>query len=156
VNIEEWVLDSEKVEDGVWQEIDDAKVLIGRAFSRRYAECLQKNMEERREEFLDASADGRANEITEEALAKTMAEATLLGWENMKFRDQVIPYSPEAAYVILKNVSWFRERIWRMAQLREPYMAHTDGNALGNLLASFVGTTGGGSETETSSTNSSD
>ncbi|HEY7821606.1 MAG TPA: hypothetical protein VIG24_02170 [Acidimicrobiia bacterium] len=67
-----------------------------------------------------------------EIMARTMSNFIVLDWKGVFDGDNELPYSPDAAYRLLKELEWIRTRIIKEAQDLEHFRAkareETEGN----------------------------
>lgn len=105
----QFATDETKEEDGVWVELsDDAAILVARSGNKKYSKMIAREYEKNKK-ILDGKndvADAKSEEIMIEVLAKTI----LLGWRNIQFKGEELPYSLENAKMLLK-VKDFRKLV---------------------------------------------
>lgn len=77
---------------------------------------------ERREE-LRAADEELAAKITADIELRAICDTILIGWENIWVYDELIPYSPDAAFLLLSNPEYakFYQQVLLRAQSEAPY-----------------------------------
>jgi hypothetical protein len=72
-------------------------------------------------------------EIDKKILIQHLASTILIGWKGVKGKDnKPIPYSTEAAELILTKLPRFREAVVRLAQQLDAFKAETQDEVAGN------------------------
>ena len=138
--LKRFAVDRERAEDGVWVDLGDGlEVCIARFGSARYKSAMARAFTPHvgHEDLSDEDA----NKITAEA----MADGMLLDWRGLSIGGQEIPYSRDAAFLLLSEYDEFRERVHRESRNRDRY-APEDLDAIAQRLGN---TLSGSSSTET-------
>ena len=104
--------------NGTWVELGEAKFLIARSGNRKYAKLLSKAVE-RNQKTLDLKNDA-ADKLSEQIMIDVIAEAILLGWEDVGFKGQALTYSIDNAKLLL-SVKDFRAQIMKLAEDAEAF-----------------------------------
>lgn len=105
--------------NGTWFPlVGDARVLVARAGNRKHGKVLSKLVEQHRQ-TLDRK-DELADQKSEEIMIEAMAEAILLGWENLTFKGQPMEVSISNAKTLLA-IKDFRTKIAELSNDVEAY-----------------------------------
>jgi hypothetical protein len=83
-----------------------ASIRVARANSRAYSKLLAKLVDQHKSvlDKDDAAADAKSDEIMVEVMAQTL----LKGWDGLKYKGKVLPYSLENARLILAHKDFRR------------------------------------------------
>jgi len=98
--------------NGTWMEVGDARFLVARAGNKAYAKMFTKEYE-RNHKALERKDDS-ADKLAEQIMIKVIAKTILLGWENVKFKGEDLPYSLANAEMLL-GLKDFRREIVKLA-----------------------------------------
>ena len=129
-------VDLDKVENGYWDKDfqPGLDLRIARAGSKRYQEMYQRLVDEAQAaKAMDGGGD-LDPDVGEEIIVKCIAHTILVGWRNLKYKGEMLDYSPEKAFEILSEPEMreFRERVWRRASRLESYLKGRDEADVGN------------------------
>lgn len=108
----QYATDEAAENEGVWVPHGSAKFLIARAGNRKYVKKLSA-LVEKNQKLLDAKDDA-ADKLSDQLMIEVMAESILLGWENVGYKGETLPYSLENAKMLL-GVKDFRREVSKMA-----------------------------------------
>jgi hypothetical protein len=110
----------ESLEDnGTWFPIGkSSKLLIARSGNRAYGRALTKAVETNRV-ALDVG-DESADAVSERIMIDVLANTILLGWENISFKGEAMPYSVENAKKLLA-VKDFRKQVVQFSENFESF-----------------------------------
>ncbi len=105
--------------NGVERDIGDGtKLVIARMNNLRYARSLTAAYEENRQ-LLDMG--GEASEAkSKEIMIGALADSILLGWQNVKYKGQDLPYTKANARMVLGHGD-FRTLVIRLAEERAAF-----------------------------------
>lgn len=126
----QFATDESKEEAGVWVEIgEDAEILVARAGNKKYGKMIAKEYEKHKKllDLKNDASEAKSEEIMIEVLAKTI----LLGWKNISFKGEDLPYSLENAKMLLA-VKDFRKLVAGYADDTEQYKAQVEEEVAGN------------------------
>lgn len=107
-----YATDESKETEGVWQEIGDAKFLIARSGNPNYVKKLSKLFEQNQKSL--ERKDDAADKLSEKLMVDVLAGTILLGWENVQFKGEALPYSHENAVKLL-GVKDFRKQVVQLS-----------------------------------------
>lgn len=115
----------EKAEvEGRWLTLSKtAKVKIARSGNEAYTAALRKKLEENQIDLM--AGDSASEAAAEEMLAEVQAETILVGWEGLKFKGAVMPYSVANARKLLA-VKDFRKKVMAFADSFEAFKAKAE------------------------------
>lgn len=111
---EQYATDEKLENGGTWKAIGKGtRLLVARSGNPQYAKRLTKLVEQSRAvlDLNDDVADSTSDKIMIDVIASTI----LLGWENLTFKKQPMPYSVENAKELLK-VKEFRRQVVEISQ----------------------------------------
>jgi hypothetical protein len=107
MDLQAFATDKRKEENGVWKKLSgSSKALVARANNPKYRAAVVKYQKE----FCGPASDFFSPEY-EKAIIYAMAEAILLGWENISIKGDIIEYSVKNAIKVLIDYPDFREVI---------------------------------------------
>jgi hypothetical protein len=109
--------------NGVWQKLGDAELLIARANNPRYARALTTQAEKHQAELDKGDED--ADALSNKLLVDVFAETLLLGWKNVSYNGESLPYTPENARKVLAHKD-FRREVARLAESIDAYRIKTE------------------------------
>lgn len=120
----------EKAEvDGSWQKLGDTEFLIARANNRNYVRALTAAVEKHQLD-LDRQ-DTKADKLSDDIMAGVMADTILLGWGEVKYKGNVLPYNKENAKLVLQHKD-FRREVARLAENMDAYRAKMEAEQVKN------------------------
>lgn len=106
--------DEQKEAGGTWVSIGSgARLLVARTGNRKYAKMLLAEGE-RNKEVLDLD-DDHADQVSNDLMAKVIANTILLGWEGVWYKGLELPYSTANAEMLLK-LKDFRRLVMKHAE----------------------------------------
>jgi len=117
----EFTRDSTAEVEGVWENIGgDAEILVAAWENPRYMQALRSIPRALRRR-LEA---GRVSPEEDRALmCKIVAETILLGWKNIQFEGEDLPYSKENAEKVLLKLPRFYSLVIELAQEESRFLA---------------------------------
>lgn len=107
-----YAVDESKEQNGTWMEVGDAKFLVARAGNKAYVKQLGKEVE-RNQKSLDRKDDA-ADALSDKIMVDVLADAILLGWENVSYKGEPLEYSKANAKMLLAHKE-FRREIMKLA-----------------------------------------
>ena len=129
-------VDLDKVENGYWDNnyLPGIDLRIARAGSKRYQEMYQRLVEEAHTAQSMNGGGDLDDEKSEEIILTCIAHTILVGWRNLRYKGEMVEYSPEASLEILREPEMreFREQVWRRAQRLESFLKARDAEDVGN------------------------
>lgn len=93
---------------------------LARANNEAYGEALTKALDENRDAL--NKNDAAAKALSDKLMIQIIADTILKGWNNVKYKGAVLPYSVENAKLLLAH-SDFRAWVKRQSENREWYKA---------------------------------
>lgn len=130
--------DENKEEAGVWVDFGDGiRIKVRRLRSRKSVE-VRKELDK---PFADQIRRGPLDEATaEDLMLKQMAQGVIADWEGVDLGDgEVVPYTPDNAYKLLKELPELRDDILRVCAEADNYRMNLDEAAEKNLPDSSAG-----------------
>ena len=115
----QFATDETKEEDGIWVDIgDDSEILVARAGNKKYGKMISKEYEKHKKllDLKNEASEKKSEEVMIDVLAKTI----LLGWKNIMFKGEELPYSLDNAKMLLA-VKDFRKLVAQYADDTEQY-----------------------------------
>jgi len=101
--------DLNKVEDGVWVDVGDGRLLIARFGNKKFQRYLQTLMAPYKRM---QGSEEQKDAIAEKQLIKAIAKYVVLGWEGMVLDGQELDYSEQSVIDILSNPQFVDFRNW--------------------------------------------
>lgn len=118
-----YAVNEELETNGTWMEVGDAEFLVARAGNPAYAKLFSKEYE-RNQRALERK-DEAADKLAEKLMIKVIAKTILLGWKNVKFKGEDLPYSTENAEMLL-GIKDFRREIVKLADDFDAFKAQKE------------------------------
>jgi hypothetical protein len=115
--------DSSLEENGVWEDIGDAKFLIARTGNKKYIKYLSREFK-KNQKVLDRKDDA-ADKLSEEIMIEAIARTILLDWSGVKVDGREFPYTQENAKKALA-LHDFRSDIMKCAENFGAYKTFKD------------------------------
>jgi hypothetical protein len=125
-----YATDEDAEVNGVWQHLGDANLLIARANNPRYARMLT-SLAEKHQLALD-KGDDDSDALSNKLLIDVFAETILLGWENVSYNGESLPYTLENARKVLAHKD-FRREVARLAESIDAYRVKVEEAQAKNL-----------------------
>lgn len=122
----QYATDEVKEAEGVWIPLgreDDPKgaaLLVARSGNKKYTKLITREVE-KNQRALDLKNDA-SDELSDQLMIGVMATTILLGWKNIEFKGQPLPYSVDNAKTLL-GVKDFRKLVARLSDDMENYRA---------------------------------
>lgn len=106
--------------EGRWVNLTkDARVLVARSGNEKFSAKLKSLIKKNFIRLDDESKENLA--LIEQVMQEAMAETILLGWENLSYQGELLPYSKENAMKLLAIRS-FRDDITRLSEQGSAYL----------------------------------
>lgn len=116
--------DPDKEVNGAWvKQPGNCELLVARQGNRAYSRLIAKKYEEYREVLESDTPEAEVKD--EQIIVEVMAETILLGWKNLVYKGQVLPYSKENARKVLSHRD-FRLHVGRLAGAQANYKAELE------------------------------
>lgn len=107
--------------EGTWREIGgDTELLIARAGNKQYSRLLTK-LYERNRKVLDAD-DEKSSARAEEIMIEVLATTILLGWKNVSYKGEELPYTNANARKLLA-IKDFRKMVVALSEEMDAFKA---------------------------------
>ncbi len=130
-------------DEGVWIELGEgARARVGRIGGRRYREAFQRHLKPyQKAARLGALGEAQAERI----LVETLADAVLLGWENLTLDGAAVPYERDRARDVLADPAYrdFRNLIVEAANEAESFRRAAERDAEKNSAPPCAGSSTG-------------
>lgn len=97
-----YATDPLKEQNGVWQQVGDARFLVARSGNRENVRLL-RTLVEKHQQDLDSSDKALAEKVNDDVTIQVLAQTILLGWEGVTYQGQAFPYSRENAAKALQH-----------------------------------------------------
>ena len=111
-------IDTQRAEEGVWVDMDDARLRIASWMNEGQRAYVTQRMEPYQRTRPGSRAKNIEEEIAEDILIESVARHVLLGWENLTDNGAPLVYSTNKAKELLsdKQLRWFYEFVVAQAQ----------------------------------------
>jgi hypothetical protein len=122
MDIRKYKVNPQSETEGVWVPVGDGRLLIARYNNAKYQTAWRKRVRE----FWDKD-EGKFKDIPADVLKRItgecLAEAILVGWDNISEGDVQVPYTKEKAYEYLMDPAMhdFQELVLEAAQDQARY-----------------------------------
>lgn len=104
--------DVTKENEGVWVEVGDSEFLIARSGNQEYSKKISREFERHRK--LLERKDDAADALSEKIMVDVLSETILLGWKNVQFKGEELPYNAANAKMLL-GIKDFRSQVIKLA-----------------------------------------
>lgn len=125
--------DKDKEENGIWVDFENGIRIRVRRLSSQASLNARKEAEK---PYVVKVRSGKiSDEIAEEIAIQQLARGVIADWEGITDEnDEAVPYTPDAAYEILKDddLKEFRAELIQISLDRDTFKADADKDALGN------------------------
>ena len=122
MNINDYKTDAALENDGVLVAFDDAKLRIASFGTKQHKQAVAKF---RQKYSAQLAIKRTADEANEQVTIEVMAEAILVGWENVTEGDEPLPYTRDNAIKLL-SIRTFRDFVAMQATDIQNFRAVTD------------------------------